>query len=141
MQDLLVPLTVKLTMEEYSAIVANLEQLLKYGFDVDDFGDGTVAVRAIPAMLADCDIAVILTEIAEKCMQGSSVSVDRMDDIFHTVACKAAIKGGQYSTDKELESMAQRILDSKDIMYCPHGRPVAFKLTKKELEKQFGRLG
>ncbi len=140
-QELLVPLTIRLTMEEYSAIVANLEQLMKYGFDVDDFGDGTVVVRAIPAMLVNQDITVILTEIAENCMQGSQVTVERMDDIFHTVACKAAIKGGQYNTDKELESLAQRILGSKDIMYCPHGRPVAFKLTKKELEKQFGRLG
>lgn len=140
-QDLLVPLTVKLTKEEYSAIVANLESLMKYGFDVDDFGNGTVVVRAIPAMLTGSDINVMLTEIAEKCMQGNFAGVERMDDIFHTVACKAAIKGGQYNTDKELEMLAKRILGSSDIMYCPHGRPVAFKLTKKELEKQFGRLG
>ncbi|MBO5726976.1 MAG: hypothetical protein J6S00_07955, partial [Clostridia bacterium] len=140
-QDLLVPLTVKLTKEEYSAIISNLDSLLKYGFDVDDFGNGTVAVRAIPAILTGSDVNVMLTEIAEKCMQGNFNGVERMDDIFHTVACKAAIKGGQYSTDKELEALAKRILNSKDIMYCPHGRPVAFKLTKKELEKQFGRLG
>ncbi|MBE6798019.1 MAG: DNA mismatch repair endonuclease MutL [Ruminococcaceae bacterium] len=140
-QELLVPLTVTLTADEYCAIVGNIESLLKYGFDVDDFGNNTLVVRAIPAMLTNEDTTLILTEIAEKCMKGMDVSVERIDDIFHTVACKAAIKGGQNSTDRELEILAQRILRSHDIMYCPHGRPVAFKLTKKELEKQFGRLG
>ncbi len=140
-QDLLVPLTAKLTREEYSALVAATHSLAEYGFDIDDFGDGTVLVRAVPAMLIESDINMIISEIAGKLITTGQVNVERMDDIFHTVACKAAIKGGRYNTDLELKALAERILSLNDIMYCPHGRPVAFKLTKKELEKQFGRLG
>ncbi len=140
-QELLIPLTIKLTREEYIAVIEQLEQLARYGFDVDDFGDATVIVRAIPAMLKNSDIALILSEIAGKILAGGQVSVEKMDDIFHTTACKAAIKGGSYSTDRELEELTRRILISDDIMYCPHGRPVAYKISKKELEKQFGRLG
>ncbi len=140
-QELLLPLTVKLTREEYSAVIERVEQLGSYGFDVDDFGDATIVVRAVPAMLKNSDIAMILSEIAGKLLAGGDISVERMDDIFHTTACKAAIKGGSYSTDLELKALAERILMSDDIMYCPHGRPVAYKISKKELEKQFGRLG
>ena len=140
-QELLVPLTIKLTREEYSALVAATHSLAEYGFDIDDFGDGTVLVRAVPAMLIESDINMIISEIAGKLITTGQVNVERMDDIFHTVACKAAIKGGRYNTDLELRALAERILSLNDIMYCPHGRPVAFKLTKKELEKQFGRLG
>ena len=111
------------------------------GFDVDDFGGGTVVVRAVPAVLFKEDIALIITELADSLIGTGNADVERIDDIFHTVACKAAIKGGQYNTDYELKALAERILSFKDIMYCPHGRPVAFKLTRHELEKQFGRLG
>ena len=65
---------------------------------------------------------------------------EKLDRIYYTVACKAAIKGGRYTTEKELEALAITVLSDNDIMYCPHGRPVAFKLTRKELEKQFGRI-
>ena len=140
-QELLVPLTVTLTKEEYGSISSNIELLAQKGFDVDDFGGGTVVVRAVPAVLFKEDIALIITELADSLIGTGNADVERIDDIFHTVACKAAIKGGQYNTDYELKALAERILSFKDIMYCPHGRPVAFKLTRHELEKQFGRLG
>ena len=140
-QELLVPITVTLTKEEYNAISDNIQVLSRKGFDVDDFGGGTVVVRAVPAVLFKEDISLIITELADSLIKTGSADVERMDDIFHTVACKAAIKGGQYNTDYELKALAERVLSLKDIMYCPHGRPVAFKLTRRELEKQFGRLG
>ena len=56
------------------------------------------------------------------------------------IACKAATKGGYRSSAEELKTLAERILSSNDIMYCPHGRPVAFEIKRRELEKQFGRI-
>ena len=141
MQELLAPITLTLTKEEYSAIVNNTQLLLSAGFDVEDFGNGTVIIRAIPAILKGEDIQLLVTEIAETLGVSNTVTAERLDDIYHTVACKAAIKGNKYTTDYELKALAEKVLASEDIMYCPHGRPVAFKLTKKELEKYFGRTG
>ena len=140
-QELLTPLTVTLTKEEYSAIISNRETLLSAGFDTEDYGNGTVAIRAIPAVLRDEDISLLIGEIAEMLSLSGSASVSRLDDIFHTIACKAAIKGNKYTTDYELKTLSEKILADNFVMYCPHGRPVAFKLTKKELEKYFGRTG
>ena len=73
-------------------------------------------------------------------MKSGTVSTDREDDLFHTVACKAAIKAGMNTSRLEMQSLAEKVLGSRDIMYCPHGRPVAFEIKKRELEKQFGRI-
>ncbi len=140
-QNLLTPLTLTLTKEEYSVVVNNVETLLSAGFDVEDFGSGTVIVRSVPAALKGEDIPLIISEIIGTLTFSRSAESDRIDDILHTIACKAAIKGNKYTTDYELKILAQKILSNNDVMYCPHGRPVAFRLTKKELEKYFGRTG
>ena len=141
MQELLVPLTVTLTKEEYSVIINNTETLLSAGFDVEDFGNGTVLLRAVPTLLKDEDLNLLISEIADTLSVTGAVNAERLDDIFHTVSCKAAIKGNKYTTDYELKVLAEKVLGDSEVMYCPHGRPVAFKLTKKELEKHFGRTG
>ncbi len=139
-QQLLVPQSVALTKEEYSVLTDNAEALEKTGFYIEDFGGSHIAVRAVPAILKNEDISLLITEMAGKLLEGRSLSPDRIDDIFHTVACKAAIKGNRYTSAAELEALAKEVLSTNDIMYCPHGRPVAFKLTKNELEKHFGRI-
>ncbi len=139
-QPLLTPITVSLSAEEYDALICNLSLLEKSGFEVDDFGNSTVLVRAIPSFLTSEDVASVISEIAESILKTGSVSTSREDDLFHTVACKAAIKAGSKTSLIEMEKLAQKVLYSKDIMYCPHGRPVAFEIKKRELEKQFGRI-
>ena len=139
-QSLLAPVSVTLTKEEYSAIVSNLEAIEQNGFEIEDFGGGTVLVRSIPAMLKNSDIPLLVSEIAAELSVKNNIQIERIGEILHSVSCKAAIKGGQYNTDYELKALAERILLSDDIMYCPHGRPVAFRLSRKELEKQFGRI-
>ncbi|MCQ2449399.1 MAG: DNA mismatch repair protein MutL, partial [Clostridia bacterium] len=101
---------------------------------------GTVLVRAIPAPLAGTDVATVLQEVADSLLVRGSVQVERLDRIYHTVACKAATKAGYHSADGELLALAKRILADRDIMYCPHGRPVAFEIRKNDLEKYFGRI-
>jgi len=139
-QQLLSPLTVMLSADEYNSIVTNLDLVNKSGFDIEDFGNSTVLIRAIPSFLASEDINSLISEIAENISKTGMVSTEKEENLFHTVACKAAIKAGYKTTSLEMQSLAEKVLLSKDIMYCPHGRPVAFEIKKRELEKQFGRI-
>ena len=129
-----------LSGEEYDAVINNTELLLQSGFEVEDLGNSAVAIRTIPAFLVGEDIPSLISEIALSIMKSGTVSTDREDDLFHTVACKAAIKAGMNTSRLEMQSLAEKVLGSRDIMYCPHGRPVAFEIKKRELEKQFGRI-
>ena len=139
-QQLLMPQNVRLSREEFDAVVSNLELMEKAGFELEDFGNSTILVRAVPAMLHGEDITDMLVEAAQGLITKGIPESERLDRIYHTVACKAAIKGGNITARTELEALAKKILADNNVMYCPHGRPVAFQLTKKELEKQFGRI-
>lgn len=139
-QVLLAPVTAVLNTDEYDALVQNIKLLEDGGFEIEDFGNSTVIVRAVPAFLVGEDISSLLSEIAEGILKSGSVTTEREDHIFHTVACKAAIKAGSNISRAEMQSLAEKVLRSDDIMYCPHGRPVAFEIKKRELEKQFGRI-
>lgn len=139
-QALLAPVTAVLGSQEYDALINNTELLTSSGFEIEDFGNSTVIVRAIPAVLTGEDILSLLSEIAEGLLTAGTVSTEREENIFHTVACKAAIKAGTNISRLEMQTLAEKVLRSKDIMYCPHGRPVAFEIKKRELEKQFGRI-
>lgn len=139
-QALLVPVTVKLIGDEYNAVVSNIRLLADYGFEIEDFGNETIVVRAIPAMLNGEDTESLVTEAAESLARRGSVQLDKIDDILHTVACKAAIKAGYITSDVEKLNLAIKVLGDNDVMYCPHGRPVAFEIKKSQLEKYFGRI-
>ena len=139
-QTLLIPITVKLIGDEYTAMVSNISLLADFGFEVEDFGNESVMVRAIPAMLSKDDTESVIVETAQSLAQKGSVNLDRIDDILHSVACKAAIKAGYITSDTEKLNLAIKVLGNNDIMYCPHGRPVAFEIKKYSLEKYFGRI-
>ncbi len=139
-QQLLLPVTVRLSGAEADAVINNSDLLLSAGFETEDFGNGNIIVRAVPAMLSGEDVTDLITEAAQTLLTKGIVESERKDRILHTVACKAAIKGGNETGEKELTALAKTVLLSDDIMYCPHGRPVAFRIKKKELEKQFGRI-
>ena len=139
-QQLLASVAAVLSPEEYDSIISNLDLMLGAGFEVEDLGNSTVAVRSVPSFLIGENIPAIISEIALGLLKSGRVSTEREDDLFHTVACKAAIKSGMNTSKEEMLSLAEKVLHSKDIMYCPHGRPVAFEIKKRELEKQFGRI-
>lgn len=140
MQALLTAVTVSLTREEYNAVISNTEKLGKAGFEVEDFGNSSVRVSAVPAALTKEDIPSVISELAGDLLKGKAPDAERLDDMYHTVACKAAIKAGSRTSPLEMQKLAERVLYSDDIMYCPHGRPVAFEIKRRELEKQFGRI-
>ena len=139
MQTLLTPITFTPQAQERAALVEQLELLAQFGFEVEEFGAQALAVRQAPADMDTGDIVPTLAEIAGKLLATGRADPDgARDHLLHTMACKAAIKGGWKSGPQELERVAQAVMDGS-VKYCPHGRPVAIELTKKELEKQFKR--
>lgn len=140
-QMLLAPVTVTLSRDEYAALLPELETLSKAGFEVEDFGGHSVLVRALPMIVDADDASSIIQEIAGGLAAGrSEITANKLDWIYHSAACRAAIKAGDISKPAELQAIAERVLLSSDIRSCPHGRPVCIKITKREIEKQFGRV-
>ena len=137
-QTLLAPLTVTLAAEESAAVLENLDTLRRFGFACEDFGDGTILVREVPSDIRTGDAAATLEELAQKLMLGRIDPEGVRDELFHTMACKSAIKAGMVSDETELAALVEKV-QSGEIKYCPHGRPVAVKLTAYEIEKMFKR--
>lgn len=140
-QMLLSPIPVHLSREEYAAVIADIDLLADSGFAVEDFGDGTVIVSEYPVILEGADIAAQLTEIAGYLAENMrDVTTEKLDWIFHSAACRAAVKAGDLTTDYELQQFAERVLSMPDIRYCPHGRPVLAGFTRRDIERLFGRV-
>ena len=140
-QMLLTPVSVSLLTEEFEAIISNLSILDDFGFEIEDFGDNSVIVRSVPAILGTDNIDLLVSEIAETLRVSGQPKPQKIDDILHSIACKSAIKAGNITSKEELEKLAITVLTSKKLLYCPHGRPIAFELKRSQIEKQFGRLG
>ena len=136
-QTLLQPVAAELTKEDGALLLENLSLLEQFGFACEDFGDGAILVREVPADINAEDTVPTLEEFAEKLRTGRSPA-ERREGLLHTMACKAAIKGGWTSDPAELRVLVAKV-QSGEVRYCPHGRPVAVKLTKYELEKMFKR--
>ena len=138
-QTLLSPMVCRLAPEEHAALLSHLPLLEEFGFGVEDFGGGALVVRQAPFDVDPGDIEATLTEIAQKLLTtGTADPGAARDELLHTMACKAAIKGGWKTSPRELERVAQAVM-SGQVKYCPHGRPVAIELTRQQLEKQFKR--
>lgn len=140
-QMLLSPISVTLSKEEYTAILENIDTVRESGFEIDDFGEGTVIVRACPLNLEKENIVSLITEIAGYLLKNQrDILPEKLDWIYHSIACRAAIKAGNDNSDYELMRFVKKLLTDKDVRYCPHGRPVIVEMTKYELDKQFGRI-
>lgn len=138
-QSLLTPVTVRPSAEELESLLGNLDVLEEFGFQCEDFGGGALIVRQAPFDVDVGEIEDTLLEIAGKLLTaGRADPSAARDELLHTMACKAAIKGGWKSGKEELEKVVQAVM-SGEVKYCPHGRPVAIELTRKQLEKQFKR--
>ena len=136
-QTLLQPIAVEPGREDAALLLENLELLEQFGFGCEDFGDGAILVREVPADLDAADTAATLEEFAQNLRSGRSLD-EKREALLHTMACKAAIKGGWTSDPTELKVLVEKV-QSGEVRYCPHGRPVVVKVTKYELEKLFKR--
>ncbi|WP_417042924.1 DNA mismatch repair endonuclease MutL [Dysosmobacter sp.] len=136
-QTLLAPVAAELGREDGALLLENLPLLEQLGFACEDFGDGAILVREVPADMDPGDTAATLEELAE-CLRTGRSPTERRENMLHTMACKAAIKGGWKSDPAELRVLVDKV-QSGEVRFCPHGRPVAVKLTRYELEKMFKR--
>lgn len=140
-QLLLIPQTVTLDKAVYTAAVENLDMFTECGFEVEDFGMPTLLVRSAPQYITGEDVSDTIIEMANYIADNKrDVRSEKMDWIFHNIACRAAVKAGNKSTDLELKDLALKLLSDDSLRYCPHGRPVSITLKKSEIEKQFGRV-
>ena len=140
-QMLLVPVQVNLTAAEKQALLQNLELLADAGLEAEDFGGATVIVRAVPADVPVDDVEDMVVELAAHLAEGGRSALrEKTEWVLHSIACRAAIKAGDRTTEAEMLALAQKIMDGTVPPFCPHGRPCVLKITRKELEKQFGRL-
>ena len=140
-QLLLTPLPITLDKNQYDAVTGSIELLADAGFEVEDFGMGTVLLRSVPTILSGDDAEGAFLEIAGQLRAGqTSVTTEKIDWIYHTIACKSAVKGGDKNLPGELAELVLTLINNPDVRYCPHGRPIFVSLKQREIEKYFGRI-
>lgn len=140
-QYLIEPAEVCLSPEEYSGLSEFSENLADVGI-ILDFGDGgRVKVLALPQLLDREDPAEIVESIARIAATGNSnIKGELFDDMLHTAACKMSVRANDISDIAELQVIADEVVNNKDIRFCPHGRPVCTQISKRQIEKYFGRI-
>lgn len=140
-QTLLTPVRVLLTADEITALQEMEETLLGCGFTFDFSESPVVQLTGVPLSCAELDFDRIAAELAANCAKHQAQPDSHLlDDMFHDLACKAAIRAGSHNTKEELQSLAVQVWENEQIRHCPHGRPVLFLLSKYQLEKQFKRI-
>lgn len=140
-QLLIEPCPVFLSPEEYDAVKCFSDKLENVGILLKFEDGGKVLVEGVPQSLEDCDPADLLQSISEKLALGSDNAEGMLfDDVLHTMACKASIRANENQSISELTYLAKMVLGNRTIRYCPHGRPVITQISKKQIEKYFGRI-
>lgn len=140
-QMLLAPVVVNLTKDEFIAISENFELIKKCGFELEEFGESQIIVRAIPSLVDGDSVKDLMLEIAQKLLEHKTdILPDKIDWIYHSASCRGAVKAGDYTSRQEQEMFVKKLLSMPNIRFCPHGRPVFIKMSKYDIEKQFGRV-
>jgi DNA mismatch repair protein MutL len=139
-QFLITPYKVLLSIDEYDAMLGSSEELERMGFKLDFDNKPYVSAIAIPTDLEKLDMDEVIPEIAHNLyMNKINPQTDLLDEMYHTLACKAAIKANDKNSIEELKLLAEQVYFDENIRHCPHGRPVMFSLSKGKIEKQFKR--
>lgn len=139
-QLLMQPEEVYLTPEEFNGMSEYADKLAQVGI-IMEFTDGKARVTGLPQMLDKVPPAEIVECIAKIVSQGNTNAEGELfDDMLHTVACKASIRGNEDNDILELQVLAQEVFNNQDIRYCPHGRPVMTQISRKQIERYFGRV-
>jgi len=140
-QIMLIPAIIKLTPVEIRTVMDNLSMFEEIGFEIDDFGNNSIAVRQTPVALDAGMIKDVICEVTDNIITGKKqVKAEIQDRAIYTIACKSAIKANRSLSLPEMEKLADWVFSVKDVNTCPHGRPVSIELTKYEIEKMFGRI-
>ncbi|MEN6459032.1 MAG: DNA mismatch repair endonuclease MutL [Thermoguttaceae bacterium] len=141
-QNLLVPEPVALSPTEAAAALEHRDLLAGLGVQIEPFGGETVLLSGYPAMLANMNPADVLRSLLERILAGVKRpdSGDLLEELLHTIACKAAVKAGERLAPEEIAALLEQRHLVADAHHCPHGRPTALVFTRDELDRQFKRL-
>jgi DNA mismatch repair protein MutL len=139
-QILLNPIIINLNKIEYSGIIENLEIFKNSGYDLEDFGVGNILVRSIPMYTDVSETQNFVVEISNYVLKNKKdLNTSYLDWLYHNIACRSAIKGGNISSNEEISDLVGKLINNPNIRYCPHGRPIYFSLSKKDIDKKFSR--
>ena len=140
-QLLLEPIRLTLDKNEYTAVIEHLDLLASAGFEVEDFGVGTVLLRGVPLMLEKLELTENFLEIVRYLNRHKKVLLsEKMEWIYANTACRSAIKAGDHNRPEELMSLVKELEQNPEVRYCPHGRPIYYFLSRSEIEKSFKRI-
>ena len=142
-QSMLLPITVLLSPDEIAIADSYKDDLSAVGFDIN-VNSASIDVVAIPSNIGTDDAESLLVKMIGELAEGrgnpSITEEIRREKALYQIACKAAIKGGRVYDESVTRWLVEKLLSLPDVIVCPHGRPVAFKLTKGELDRQFERI-
>lgn len=139
-QMLLAPIPANLSREDSAILLENRNLLLECGYELEDFGDHTILIRAIPDDIDAEDAEATLAAMASDLQNGRRADPDGLrDKLLHTIACKAAIKAGWHTEPAERDALVKEVMTRNDLKYCPHGRPICIRMTEGSLRRQFKR--
>jgi DNA mismatch repair protein MutL len=140
-QLILIPATVAVSPIEAEIIRERRSDILSFGFDADMFGQTEAILREVPSIIADGDYtAAFLDVVTSLSRSAADLTPKAIDEIYHSIACKAAIKAHGYTSKEEMKSLVEKVYYNNDIRYCPHGRPAIIAESKYQFEKRFGRV-
>ena len=139
-QMLLTPIPAGLSREDAAVLLEHAALLRECGYELEDFGDHTVLIRAIPDDIDEADAESTLAALAADLQNGRRADPDSLrDSLLHTIACKAAIKAGWHTEPAERDALVREVMTRDDLKYCPHGRPICIRMTEGALRRQFKR--
>ena len=140
-QVLLEDIEILLSESEFSAMKENYQKLSDMGFKADFSAGPFIKLSAVPVLLQELNMDEIIPEIAENFrLSKKDPQTHKLDDMLHDLACKAAIKANDKNSVSELQALAENVINDERIRHCPHGRPVMFLLSRRDIEKQFKRI-
>ena len=135
-QQLLVPIRVLVDPRERELVFENLDSFIKFGFEIDEFGDNEILIRAVPIMNFRDSIENIFREILRNLKEDKSKDI--RENIIISMSCRGAVKANEKLTQEEMEIMVEKLHEIGEYT-CPHGRPIIIKITMSDLEKLFKR--
>ena len=140
-QPMLIPYVLSLNSEDCRIVEANLDAIRSVGFDIDEFGDKSYKISAVPAIVDGIDFDKFFSMfLAEKLNKTKITEADLVKDNLMQMACKSAVKGGDDLSKGEIETLLKEMKEKDVVLFCPHGRPVIVRITKSEIEKWFKRI-
>lgn len=140
-QILISPSIVKLSPTEYTTVFENIDFFTSAGFEIDEFGMNTIAVRSIPSVLSDGIVSDIILEMITSLSESKrEIITERRQRALYSASCKAAVKANHSMSVQEMKTLLDDVFALENINTCPHGRPIIISMTKKEIEKEFKRI-